>query len=149
MSATKDARGLHEFDGADPDALIVARMGRAFPYATVGHWVLLADIPAQSCRLYALLRAHCNGARGDNTVWPTQKTLAEMMQLKRLGDVGKYTKPLVDLGAVEVSVQRWGPNRMYKRLLYTVHEGPPRGYKGPVSLAEWYESALDFTEAPT
>ncbi|WP_372672618.1 hypothetical protein [Amycolatopsis kentuckyensis] len=126
------------FETHDPDTEMAIRHGRGFPYTTVGQWVLLADLPSQSKTLYALLRMHVNGQRGDDTCWPTQATLAGLMGLKKATDVGKYTKPLVELGAVEIEVVRWGPNRMYKRHIYTVHEAPPVTFTGHASLTSFY-----------
>lgn len=127
-------------EGSDPDAEVVANVGRKFPYSTLGDWVALSDppLPPQSRSLYWLLRMHVNRERGDERVWPTQASLAKLLGLKKPSDVGKYTTPLVELGAVEVEHVRWGPNRMYLRLIYTVHEAPPDGYTGVSSLKQWY-----------
>ncbi|AIG81345.1 Hypothetical protein AJAP_42890 (plasmid) [Amycolatopsis japonica] len=133
------------FDTHDPDTEMAIRHGRGFPYTTVGQWVLLADLPSQSKTLYALLRMHVNGQRRDDTCWPTQATLAGLMRLKKPTDVGKYTRPLVELGAVEIEEVRWGPNRMYKRLIYTVHEAPPGNFGGHITLTSFYGTKVQVS----
>jgi hypothetical protein len=138
------------FEDDDPDAEIIARLGRSFPYATVGVWVLLADIPIQSKALYAVMRAHVNRARGDEEAWPSQASLAKMLGFKKKSDIGKYTRPLEAIQAVQVRLVHYGPRRMYKRLIYIVHEAAPHDYASPSSLREWYttEKAAKAQVAP-
>ncbi|MFD1145895.1 hypothetical protein [Saccharothrix hoggarensis] len=137
------------YDPNGPDVPARVRPGRSFPHATIGHFVFLAEIPTQSKTLYGILRMHCNRERGDEMAWPSQASLAALLGLAKPTDVGKYVKPLVQLGAVEVETDRYGPNRMFKRLLYTVHEAPPEGYTGVASLTDWYAARKAAGKAPS
>ena len=117
------------------------REGRNFPFAQVGDWVMVSDIPKLSKLLYAILRAHVNASReraeGDSLVWPSQQTLADLMGVKDRNQVRTHTKPLIEIGAVEVELYRYH-NGMRQGLCYTVHLAPPPGHQGPSSLADWY-----------
>lgn len=127
------------------DRQLEIQVGRAFPYATVGDYVLLHDeLHPKSKLVYWFLRTHTNQERGDQQVWPTLLTIADFLQMKaksrkkREEAAAAYVKPLVAMGAVDKRTVRYGPNRMYQRNVYVVHEAPEPGYGGVSSLGEWY-----------
>ena len=131
--------------GRELEERLEAQAGRAFPYATVGDYVLLRDdLHAKSKLVYWFLRAHVNRERGNDQVWPTLLTIADFLQMKaksrkkREEAAAAYVKPLIDMGAVEKRTVRYGPNRMYQRNVYSVHEAPAQDYDGLWSLGEWY-----------
>ncbi|MEZ0073647.1 hypothetical protein [Planotetraspora sp. GP83] len=116
---------------------VEVRGGRSYPYVTGGEWMLLAPIPNAAKTLYFILRAHVNRERGGNRVWPKQVILALLLDLKRGDQVKPYTEALREIGAVDVEYRRYHKG-MRKRIIYTVHEAPPEGYAGALSLAELY-----------
>jgi hypothetical protein len=116
------------------------RSGRKFGYATVGEWVLLAPgISDRAVRIYCLLRMHCQGI--DERAWPAQKTLAEMLGIKKTDGIGRAIQELVALGAVDVEVTAHARGR---RNVYVVHEAPPEGYsQGPLDRNDFYDRRDD------
>lgn len=131
------------------DDAIRTRAGRRYPYATVGDWVLLADIPDKSKMAYWILRAHVNQERGDEEVWPSLDTIAALLRLngkERAKEASKYIRHLVEMGAVEIRPERYGPNRMYRRNVYTVHERPPADYAGLSSTEAWHAARKQTAE---
>lgn len=130
------------FDPQDPTEVIG---GRRFPYHTAGDWVYLAvdpqtgkRIPQGAKAMYSTLRMHVNHGRNDSVVWPGTDALAEIAGLSRGDKVKPHIDPLVRIGAVEVHVIRWGDRKQYARNFYVVHEAPPQGYTGWLSLADFY-----------
>jgi hypothetical protein len=124
------------------DQEIRTRAGRRLPFATVGDWVALADIPDKSKVIYWILRAHVNQERGDDRVWPTLDTIGAMVRLngkERDKEVRRYIRHLERITAVDVETERYGPNRMYKRNVYVVHERPADSYEGFTSTEEWHQ----------
>lgn len=111
------------------------RHGRRAPtYTDIKDWVSLAPIPEPAKALYLFYRMHVNRKRGDGLVWPTQETAAEFLGLSRGDKVAPYQRALEDLGAIDAT--RTGQED--GRYLILVHEEPPPGYVGPVTLEEWY-----------
>lgn len=110
--------------------------GNEFPYATIGEWVLLSEVSDRAKLVYCLLRMHCNRARGDHRAWPAQKTLADMLGLKKADTVSESIKELVKLGAVTVKTVRHARGR---RNVYAVQEAYPVGYDGLASVQQFYE----------
>lgn len=133
----------------DPDDLAQLRQGRRFPYATVGDYVALSDVSDRACRVYWLLRMHINSGRGDERAWPAQKSLAQILKLKKTDTIGAAIRELVDLGAVTVEVNSTPHGRAN---IYTVHEAPPEDFSGPKRLSEFYklreETAGQATSPP-
>lgn len=111
------------------------RTGRPSGYTSVGDWVLLAPITDRAVRIYCLLRMHCEGLT-DDEAWPSQRTLASMLGVKKADTIQNAIKELVELGAVEVqtvAAQHGRHNR------YVVHLSPPPGYeKGPRDRTSYY-----------
>lgn len=112
--------------------------GRRAPFTQIGDWVSLAPISHQAARLYSLLKAHVNRARGDSLVWPSRGTLASMMRYSRPDKVDPLLKELEDLGAIDVQRGRRYPDGSPAPNLYLVHETPPPAYEGEPSLESWY-----------
>lgn len=127
----------------DPDDPTEIGEGRRFPFHVVGHWVMLAIDPKTgkilhpaARTLYSILKMHAN--RDTAEAKPSTETLAELMGVSRGDKVTPYLQALVRVGAIDIDVRRTGVNRMRKRNFYTVHESPPPGYTGYLSLAEYY-----------
>lgn len=127
----EDAPGSGEdedvFDGS---LLEVGR--RALPFTYVHDWVTLSPAsPAARC-LYNILRMFVYDKSGTMTCGPRQEELAMMMGLSEASKVGRYLRELEAMEAV--NTVRWGNPARNK---YIVHETPPDGYTGPVSVAQW------------
>jgi hypothetical protein len=119
------------------------RIGRKIPNWTAAlDWVALADeVPPASHSLYVKLRMYLNEDRGDGIVWPGMERLAEMMGFEKIESVGRWLKPLVEVGAIEVI--KVG---MPARNEYVLHDLPPEGYAGPMTLRDWtrlHKAAID------
>lgn len=95
-------------------------------------WVDLSGCSAMAAKLYRLMRMRLNRKRRDSKVWPGGATLAVMLGLERSDSVSRYTKELQELGAIDIRGER-----MPRRNVYIVHDIPPPGYEGPLSLEEW------------
>lgn len=115
------------------------RQGRRFPYVTGGEWVVVSAASRGAKALYFVLRSHVNRGRGDDQVWPTQEVLADLLGISKPERIKPLTDELVALGAVETERVRYARG-MRQRLIYTVHEAPPQGYAGPLSLADYYRA---------
>lgn len=115
------------------DALTAGR--RSQPFAMTPHWVIFSGVSAPAQALYTSLLAHVHSDREDGLVWPGMNVLAQILGYRHRQSIAKFIKELVALGAVEVTVQKWARGR---RNIYTVHETPPDGYRGPVSRADFY-----------
>lgn len=124
-------------DSFDPSMPIEVRAGRRFPYGTVGEWVPIAPVSHLAVRIYTVLRCHVNRERGDDRAFPHQEDLAAMVGVSRRQTIKAAVDELVDLGAVETEMVRYARG-LRARVFYTVHEAPPTGYSGPVSLKQWY-----------
>jgi hypothetical protein len=112
------------------------RAGRPSGYTQLGDWVLLAPISDRAVRIYGLLRMHCEGPQ-DVEAWPSQRTLADMLCVKKVDTIQNAIKELVDLNAVEVDTV---PTARGRHNRYTVHLSPPPRYdRGPRDRASFYE----------
>lgn len=126
---------------------MVLQAGRRNPFTQVGDWILLANISRNAQLLYWALKAHVNTTRGDNEVWPTQATLAELLDFAPVkGDLAElrdgrkirpFLKELVAIEAITIRKIR-SPDGMRERSLYEVHETPPPEYDGITSLKQFY-----------
>lgn len=112
------------------------------PHTQAPDWVHLSGISAVAAELHTLLKAHVNQKRGDTIVWPSTRSLARLLKLPRRDKVSPFLKELAGIGAIEIS--RKG---MPARNVYVVHSMPPKGYAGPLSVAEWYERNRDSLNA--
>ncbi len=86
-----------------------------------------------SRELYRLLKMHVNISREDDSCWPTLSSLASLLNLSREDKVNPYLKKLID--AKLVDKHREG---MPARNVYVIHDLPPDGWTGTMSLSEWY-----------
>jgi len=109
--------------------------GRRAPYAQIGVWVILAPISSYAGRVYDILVAHVNSTRGDHCAWPTQETMAMVMGCSQ-PTISRAVKELCELGAIEKVGTM--PSGQY---LYLVHETPPDGYAGLVSIDQLYATS--------
>lgn len=116
-------------------------------WTQMGDWVLLAPGPDRGKVIYGLLRMHLNHGKGDKKAWPSQATLAQMLQVKRTDTVSDGIQWLVEIGAVDIEVVRYGKDRMRARNIYTVHLAPSADYTGIVDHKQWY-SARDAGTLP-
>lgn len=105
------------------------KAGRRAPYTHLGEWILLADISAGAKVLYWALKAHVNNSREDDLVWPSQQRLAAILVMSQ-PSVNRFLKELIKLGAIE----RQRPARPGGHCTYLVHETPPDGYAGLLTL---------------
>lgn len=111
------------------------RTGRSSGYTDVGDWVLLSPLSDRAVRIYGLLRMHCEGLH-DDEAWPSQKTLADMIRVKKVDTIQEAIKELVEIGAVAVETV---PTQHGRHNRYTVHLSPPPGYdRGPRDRASYY-----------
>lgn len=105
------------------------------PWSQAPDWVHLSDASPTAKELHTLLSAHINQKRaGKRVVWPSTRSLAKMLKLSRRDKVGPFVGELVKLKAIDKA--RRG---MPARNVYVVHQMPPEGYDGPLSVADWYE----------
>ncbi|MFI7249811.1 hypothetical protein [Micromonospora chalcea] len=117
--------------GADVDL----KRGRESPQWTDVHdWVALSGVSPGAIALYVVLRMHVNRSRDDDMVMTSTLTLAVLMGMSRGDKIKGYLDELVTLGAVDVD--RSG---LHRRNTYTVHQLPPPGYSGKITLKAWYE----------
>lgn len=121
----------------DAEDTFEAEDGRRFPYSTVGDWVALSGVSDRAVRVYLLLRMHVNRRRRDDSVWPGQRTLADMMGVKRTETIAAAIRELVELGAVEVRLVHTDRGR---HNVYRAHEAPPADYDGHVSYQDYYRA---------
>ncbi|MFD5571977.1 helix-turn-helix domain-containing protein [Streptomyces cadmiisoli] len=121
-----------------PDEIRAGRRSR-YRFTQTPQWALLwTDVSDAAYRAYSLLLAHLNAERGDGLVWPTQANLATMLG-KHPNSVSRViTKELARLGLVDVEKIPYGPNKMRRRNVYTVHEEPPTDWTGWASIREFY-----------
>ncbi|MFF2549070.1 hypothetical protein ACFVUY_41815 [Kitasatospora sp. NPDC058063] len=122
-------------DPSELDEELEVALGRRAPFSQVGDWMLLSGADSDARTLYWGMVAHVNVSRDDNEVWPGLTSLARILQLKKPDGVSKYMLQLEVLGAVEVIRSTSG---LVSRNRYIVHQTPPRGYRGPQSMAAWY-----------
>lgn len=110
------------------------KRGRESPQWTDVHdWVALSGVSPGAVALYVVLRMHVNRERGDDAVMTSTLTLAVLMGMSRGDKIKGYLDELVKLGAVDVD--RTG---LHRRNTYTVHQLPPPGYTGKITLKAWY-----------
>ena len=114
------------------------RVGRIAPYVQIAHWVMLADVSKAAKTLYVLLHMHVNTMRGDRAVWPKRAFLARILGHKRPQSLEKYFHELIALNAIEME-REYFKDRPGYRHIYTVHETPPAGYDGFLSLEDAYD----------
>ncbi|MFG3132895.1 hypothetical protein ACGFZU_35005 [Streptomyces tendae] len=135
-NATPDP--LQQLEELAPELEILAGRMPDVQFSMVPNWVLLADgIKPQAQALYVHLVMHVNRTRGDQMVWPSQKALALRLGLNRVQSIAQYVDQLVELGAIDVEMQRY-QGKMRQRYIYTVHMVPPDDYTGPLNQADWY-----------
>ncbi|GGM14131.1 hypothetical protein [Micromonospora yangpuensis] len=108
--------------------------GRESPQWTDVHdWVALSGVSPTAIALYVVLRMHVNRERGDHMVKTSMLTLAVLMGMSRGDKIKPYLDELVAIGAVDVD--RGG---LHRRNTYVVHQLPPLGYPGKITLKSWY-----------
>ncbi|MEU7620520.1 hypothetical protein AB0B27_31135 [Micromonospora rifamycinica] len=111
------------------------KRGRESPQWTDVHdWVALSGVSPGAICLYVVLRMHVNRQRGDDMVKTSMLTLAVLMGMSRGDKIKGYLDELVKIGAVDV--ERGG---LHRRNQYVVHQLPPDGYTGKITLKAWYE----------
>lgn len=129
----------------DLDEQIRIVRGRRAPFTQVPDWVgIHPTLSNEAKALYWRLAMHVNVSRGTNTVWPTRKILAKLMQLKQARSIKGYLEELVEAQAIGMELVPYAGG-MRRRYVYVVHEVPPKDYPHPVDLDEWY--AIQKAEA--
>ena len=128
------SRSRSDDDSPAGDELVYGR--RATQGTWSPDWVELAPgIDSHAARIYRILRMRLNKARkarGDYRVWPGTASLAHSCGLERSGSVSPYLAQLEELGAIDI--HRRG---MPRRNVYVVHDTPPPGYQGPLTIQDW------------
>lgn len=112
-----------------------------YDYVQAPHWVLLAPVKDGSKILYLLLRAHVNTKRaraGDTKVWPSQATLAQMMNLSRADKILPYLNELIDCGLVAREKTKVG--KMRDRNTYRIRMTPPSNWQHHLSIEDVHHS---------
>lgn len=122
-------------DPNELDETVEAVVGRRAPFTQLGDWTLLSGASREARELYWALSAHISVSRDDTEVWPSLKTLARIVGVKKPDNLTPYMLELEVLGAVEV-IRSGGGIRSRNR--YVVHQTPPPGYRGVYSLGDWY-----------
>jgi hypothetical protein len=113
------------------------------PWSQAPDWVHLSEASPTAKELHTILSAHINQKRaGKRVVWPSTRSLAKMLGLPRRDKVSPFIAELVKLQAIDKA--RRG---MPARNVYVVHQMPPEGYDGPLSVADWYERNRDALAA--
>lgn len=111
------------------------KRGRESPQWTDVHdWVALSGVSPGAIALYVVLRMHVNRSRDDDMVKTSMLTLAVLMGMSRGDKIKGYLDELVKLKAVDV--ERGG---LHRRNAYTVHQLPPPGYTGKITIKAWYD----------
>jgi hypothetical protein len=111
------------------------RKGRSAPFSMVPDWITVSSVSPSAKALYVTLQAHANQERGNGRVWPSVDTIAKLLGFSRRQSIVQYVRELQDLGAIDVETEA---TRTGKRNTYTVHELPPEGYAGLLSLQGFY-----------
>jgi len=120
-----------------------------YDFVLAPHWILLAPLKHASIRLYLLMRAHINNQRaktGDQRVWPSQHTLAEMMGLSRADKVWPYLADLQDHGLI--STQHTTTGNMRDRNVYRIRMNPPPGWEGHLSTTDFHAAKKSVDNPP-
>lgn len=128
-------------DVPGPDDLPIL-LGRKSPdlFAKVPVWLVLAGASARALQLYVIYHMHVNMLRGDMTVWPKRKQLAALAGFDKVGSIDRYNAELVKLGAIKL-IPRRGENGSKLSNVIVLHETPPEGYQGPLTLTDFYRPA--------
>ncbi|MET8848065.1 hypothetical protein [Amycolatopsis sp. NPDC004625] len=110
-----------------------ASIGRQAPelFAKLPQWIMLSGATPQAQMLFTILHARVNKRRGDQLVWCSLSSCAEIMGFSSRQKVTRYKKELKELGAIDV-IERPGQTDHV-----IVHETPPPGYTGFVTLEEF------------
>jgi hypothetical protein len=137
---------------SDTSQKIIIRAGRTGPtWSAVPDWIMFAGYSVQAQQVYKILKAHCNTSRGDGLVWPTQTVIAMLMKGSRVtgsaprGDkirpyIAELAADLPNCDGLGGAVTIEHTATMPRRTIYTVHDAPPAGYTGPLTLADWYRA---------
>ncbi|KIF04164.1 hypothetical protein PL81_20360 [Streptomyces sp. RSD-27] len=129
---------MTKHDPADLDEQYQLAAGRKAPYTTIPDWITVhEDLDPQAKAVYGVLAMHVNVSRRDNVSWPTRLTIAQMLNWNREQSPDKYIQQLEAVGAIDTEPMT-RPNGA-KGKLYVVHQTPPPGFTGPVTVADWYD----------
>jgi hypothetical protein len=107
---------------------------RAVPWTQLHDWVRISGISSKAAALYWVIKMHVYVRSGDFTVKITTDELAAFIELSRGDKMARYMRELEDIGAISSRLVGVPATKVY-----TVHEEPPDGYTGPLTLKEWYE----------
>lgn len=121
---------------------------RAEFFVRTPEWIVVSGLSPQAQCLYTALLAHVNHSREDGLAWPGMDALAQLLGYGRRQSLRRYIAELVELGALEVEREQ---HSMRRRNLYYVHETPPAGYAGCLTMKAFYakRKAENPTSAPT
>lgn len=86
-------------------------------FSMIPKWVMISDLSSGAIRLYGVLM--CYADNKTHEAYPSRKTLADDMQLKRVRSVDTYIEELVEFGALIVK-KRKRKDGSYMSSLYTL-----------------------------
>lgn len=86
-------------------------------FSMIPKWVMISDLSSGAIRLYGVLM--CYADNKTHEAYPSRKTLADDMQLKRVRSVDTYIEELVEFGALIVN-KRKRKDGSYMSSLYTL-----------------------------
>lgn len=128
---------LFDDDNSTDDLALVA--GRRWtPHTQVADWVSMSAVKPGAKSLYTILCLHLFVHGGNGICQPNKEALAIMLgRLSKGSAIDTYLKDLVKLGAV--TIRQVTSASGTRRNVYAVHQTPPDGYTGPVTIKEFYE----------
>ena len=123
--------------GADDSPITIDTDEPQYPFVLAHHWVLLAPISPTARQLYLLMAMHLNPNRASAEVWPSKNALAKMMGLSKPASLDRYLTELYDAQMVRATSTTLSGG-MRARNHYTLRTRPPKGWRSPTSVGEWY-----------
>ena len=123
--------------GADDSPITIDTDEPQYPFVLAHHWVLLAPISPAARQLYLLMAMHLNPNRASAEVWPSKNALAKMMGLSKPASLDRYLTELYDAQMVRATSTTLSGG-MRARNHYTLRTRPPKGWRSPTSVGEWY-----------
>lgn len=142
---------------------------QALPRTEVPNWVAWADghktvvemvggrrvkrqetTPGKPCNvchsLYVKAKMHVFRDSPTSEMW-SKSALADMCGMETADNLDPHLNHLRDIGAMDWRLVPVSPSSTTFYNVYVIHEMPPEGYPGPVSLAEYYERRKGAIEA--
>ncbi|MGX1763156.1 hypothetical protein ACWIG5_40765, partial [Streptomyces lydicus] len=90
--------------------------------------------------LYWALASHINVKDGTLVVNPTMAQLADMLGYSRRDKLLPYFDELAEFGAIDIETEFVPGRGNVKRNSYVVHQDPPEGYAGALSVPDFHRA---------